>query len=195
MSLAAVLGQSYSAHPLKDSFMRWQCHVRQLMMRQDQGRPTDAITPAVVLPGAAEPMGHIITVLSKAPGYAQTPEMQHMARKTNDPAQVREAAIQYLSSTYYQKFREFSDVLTATFPAGSPGADAIRDADRVTLIFEAFAQRYDLDCKVWRLAPQNALYQATMAHNALFNPALPPDTQVLAFEPNWDASTSDPEVR
>lgn len=193
-SVAAVLGQSYERHPLKDGFLKWQCHTRQMMMRDGQGRPSDAVTPALTLAGETEPMGHIITILNKAPGYSQTPEMEHMFRKTNDPAQIREAALTYLSATYYQKHREFSDILTATFPPASPGAQAIRDAGAVTLTFDAFAQRFDLECKVWRLAAHNPLHAATMAHNRLFNPTMPAGTEVLGFEPDWNASTSDPDI-
>lgn len=194
-SLAASLGQSYSDHPLRLSFLKWQCHVRQLAMRENDGRPDDAIMPDVIPAGTDEPLGAIITVMNKAPGYSVTPELQHMAAKTNDPAQIRNAAIQFLSATYYQKAREFSDILTATFPPGSPGAKTLHDAGRATLIFEHYGQRFELDCKVWRLAPHNLLHQATMAHNILFNPSLPPTTEVLGFEPDWDASRSDPPVR
>jgi len=148
--------------------------------------------PAVWLPDATEAMGHIITVLNKAPGYSVTSELTHMAAKTNDPAQIREQAIRYLSATYYQKAKEFSDILTATFPPGSPGAAAIRDADQVRLVFDAYHQTFELTAKVWRLAPHNPLHQATLAHNRLFNPTIPPDTVILGFEPDWAASTSDP---
>ena len=56
------------------------------------------------------------------------------------------------------------------------------------------SQRYDLKCKIWKLAPRNPLYKATMAHNKLFNPTIHPDTQVLGFEPDWSASRADPEI-
>ena len=194
-SLAAQLGQSFSDNPMRLAFLKWQCHVRQYAMREKQGRPDEGIMPDVVLEGQDAPLGAIITVLNKAPGYSLTPELQHMAAKTNDPAQRRDQAIQFLSATYYQKAREFSDILTATFPPGSPGARQIHEAGRCRLVFDGYGQRYELDCKVWRLAPHNLLYQATMAHNVLFNPGLPPDTEVLGFEPDWEASRADPPVR
>ncbi len=194
-SLGAALGESYSVSPLRLAFLRWQCRVRQMSMRDNQGRPDDAITPAMFLPDEAEPMGHVITLLNKSPGYSVTPELMHMARKTNDPAQRRDQAIRFFSATYYQKAAEFSDILTATFPPGSPGAATIREAERVRLRFDAYAQVFDLSCKVWLLTERNPLYQSTMAHNGLFNPTLPPDTTVLGFEPDWDASTSEPELR
>jgi len=177
---------------LRDGFLRWQCRVRQMMMRDDQGRPGDPITPALTLDGETESMGHIITVMSKAPQYSKTPEMRHMVRKTMDPAQRRQSALTFFSEYYYQKAAEFSDILTATFPPGSPGAAAVRASGRVTLTFQAYGQRYDLACRVWALAEHNPLYQATFWHNLLFNPNLPPDTVILGFEPDWARSSADP---
>lgn len=194
-SVAPQLGQSFSDHPLRRGFLKWQCRVRQIAMRDNDGRPDDAIMPAVLLPGVTDPPGHVITVMNKAPGHSVTAELLHMAAGTNDPAQRREQAIRFLSAGHYQQAVEFSDILTATFPPGSPGAARIHDAGRCRLVFDAYAQRFDLDCKVWRLAPHNLLHQATLAHNHLFNPALPPDTVVLGFEPDWSASQADPPMR
>lgn len=191
-SVASQLGESYSDHPLRRAFLRWQCRVRQMSMRDQDGRPDVAIMPAVILPGADEAMGHIITVMSKSPAYSVTSELVHMSAKTNDPAQRRDNALRFLAAGYFQKAEEFSDILTATFPPGSPGAAEIHEAGECRLIFDAYAQSFDLTCKVWRLAPHNLLHQATIAHNKLFNPAMPPDTEVLGFEPNWGASSSDP---
>lgn len=179
-------------HPLRDGFLRWQCRVRQMMMREERGRPGDAVMPALTLAGADEPMGHIVTVLSKSPQYSKTPELMHMVRRTMDPAQRREAALTLFSETYYQKAGEFSDILTATFPPDSPGAAEIRAAGQVTLSFDAYSQRYDLACRVWALAEHNPLFQATYWHNLLFNPALPADTVILGFEPDWSQSSANP---
>ena len=193
-TLQEQFGIPTEPHPLRNAFMKWQCRVRQIAMREHDGRPDDAIMPAVVLPGQAEPMGHIITVMNKAPGFSVTAELQHMAAKTNDPAQRRDNAIRFLSSAYYQKAGEFSDILTATFPPGSEGAAQIHEAGQCRLLFDAYAQKFDLTCKVWRLAPHNLLHQATLAHNVLFNPTMPPNTEVLGFEPEWPASSADPAI-
>ena len=193
--LGAALGETFSTSPLRRAFLKWQCRVRQVSMRDNAGRPDDAIMPDLFLPGEDAPLGAIITIMNKAPSYSVTPEMVHMAAKTNDPAQRRDTALTYFSATYYQKAAEFSDILTATFPPESPGAAKIREAEQVRLHFDAYHQVFDLQCKVWRLAPHNPLYQSTVAHNKLFNPAFPPGTEILGFEPNWDQSTSEPELR
>ena len=193
-SLAATLGITPEEHPLKDAFLKWQCRVRQMSMRDNEGRPDEAIMPDVYLNGETEPLGAVITLLNKSPGYSLTAELKHMAAKTNDPALRRDAALRFLSATYYQKHREFSDILTATFPPKSPGAAQIRASETVRLVFEAYNQQFDLSCKVWRLVGRNPLFQATIAHNKLFNPTLPPDTEVLGFEPNWSASSAEPNL-
>jgi hypothetical protein len=187
-----VVRMASANNALRDSFMRWQCRVRQIMMRESQGRPGDAIMPALTLAGEDAPMGHIITLMSKNSQFSKTPEMRHMVRKTNDPAQRRESALTFFSEYYYQKAAEFSDILTATFPPQSPGAVAIREAGRVTLTFAAYNQRYDLECRVWNLAEHNPLHQATYWHNLLFNPDLVADTVILGFEPDWARSSADP---
>jgi hypothetical protein len=93
-----------------------------------------------------------------------------------------------LSAGYYQQAKEFSDTLTATFVPGSPGAEALLAAGRCRLGFDAYSQRFDLDCAVRRLEPAHPLYQATWWHNRLFNPDLHPDTVILAFRPDWESS-------
>ena len=191
---AKLLGQYMQPHPLRDGFLRWQCRIRQMMMRDEMGRPTDGIMPALTPLGADEPMGHIITVMSKNPAHDKTPEMRHMATKTLDPAAIRESALKFFSEFYYQKGAEFSDILTATFPPDSEGARSIRRAERCQLDFDAFGQRFSLACRVWKLTAKNPLWQATYWHNRLFNPGLPETTVILGFEPDWHASTADPEI-
>ena len=180
---------------LRRAFLGWQCRVRQIMMREGLGRPDAGIVPEVYLGDEPEPLGHVITVLSKLPQHSKVPEMRHIARRTMDPARRREDALKLLSEMHYQRPDEFSDLLTATFPPESEGAARIRAAERVRLVFEAYRQRYDIAARVWRLAEHHPSYQATWWHNVLFNPTLPRGTVILGFEPDWAASSADPDPR
>jgi hypothetical protein len=191
-SVAQILGFQPEPHPLRDAFLRWQCRVRMMSMRENMGKPDDPIMPSLTLQGDTEPMGHVITVMSKLPQYGKTPEMQHMVKRTFDPAQRRTKALEFFSETYYQKSKEFSDILTSSFPVNSQGAKAIRDAEKCKLKFEAYSQVFELECKVWTLAKTNALYQATWWHNHLFNPDMQDDAVILGFEPDWEKSHADP---
>ena len=177
---------------LKEHFLRWQCRVRQINMREHEGKPDDAVMPEVTLKGEQQPLGHIITVMSKKQEYSRVPELKHMVRRTNDPADRRKNALTLFSETYYQKATEFSDILTSTFVPASEGAKSIRRAGQCVLNFSAYQQRYELSCKVWRLSEHNPLWQATYWHNMLFNPALSPDTIILGFEPDWARCNAEP---
>ena len=163
-------------------------------MRKNMGRPDAAIVAAVTLSGEGRPMGHVITLMSKAPAYSKTPEMRHIAASTYDPAKRREKALQFFSEAYYQYSREFSDEITTTFPPDSPGATAICAAETCTLTFEGYGQRFDLFCAVSALSVEDPLFQASWCHNLLFNPGLHPDVEILCFEPNWGRSSAEPTI-
>lgn len=193
-SFAFELDMLDKPHPLKSAFLKWQCRIRQMSMRDNGGQPDGAVMPLLTLDGEAEPLGSIITVLNKSLSHSATSELDHMARKTNDPAQRRASAIQFFSAAYYQRHQEFSDILTSTFPPGSPGARQIANANRCVLTFEAYAQRFDLHCTVERLEQNGPLYRATTAHNFLFNPNLAFDAVVLGFKPDWQLSSASPEI-
>ncbi len=177
---------------LKEHFMQWQCRLRQIIMREKEGKPDASIMPALKLKNSDEAMGHIITLICKAPAYSKVPELKHMVRKTHDPANRRKSALTLFSETYYQRASEFSDILTCTFSPNSEGATAIKRAGHVTLEFEAYNQSFHLYCKVWRLSEHNPLWQATYWHNLLFNPSLPGDTIILGFEPDWSKAVANP---
>ena len=181
-------------HPLRHTFLYWQCKVRQIAMRKNMGRPDAAIVAALTLSGESHPMGHVITLMSKAPAYSKTPEMRHIAASTYDPAQRREKALEFFSDTYYQNPREFSDVLTTIFPPHSPGAAAICAAKTCTLTFESYGQRFDLFCKVSVLSADDPVFEASWCHNLFFNPGLHPEAVILCFEPNWGCSSAEPII-
>ena len=193
-STAQIFGVERSPLPLRDGFLRWQCRVRQMAMRKKVGKPDDAVTPHVTAIGQVKSLGHIITVLSKSPPYDRTPELKHICKRTQDPAERREKAVQFFAEIYYQKAREFSDILTATFPPDSAGAQTLIKAGGCTLTFDAYGQRFDLFCTVEELSSGSPNFQATLWHNLLFNPNLHPKSMILAFAPDWSASSSVPDL-
>ena len=68
-SIYSLLGDSFVKHPMKDGFLKWQCHVRQMMMRDNLGKPTDAVMPEVFLAGQSLSIGFLITIMNKLPMY------------------------------------------------------------------------------------------------------------------------------
>ena len=139
-------------------------------------------------------LGYIITVLNKSVGCSKLPEMKHIARHTNDPAQRREKAIKFFGEYYYQYSHEFSDCLTATFQQQTTQIQNLLDVGRCILKFDASHISYQLPCKVNRLQHGDAFFATTWWHNFLFNPNLSAETVVAAFQPNWEEAVTNQPI-
>ncbi len=99
----------------RDHFLGWQCRLRQMAVRQAGGRPTSGMRPEVRLAGADTPLGSITTLIVRKEPREATAQFRHMVRKTQDPAERYDAALESLAAAYYQRPQEFSDELTALF--------------------------------------------------------------------------------
>lgn len=179
---------------LRDAFLGWQCRIRQLSVRQAGGRPTAGMRPDVTLESASEPLGAITVLILKAEPAEATAQFRHMVRKTHDPAERLESALKTLQAAYYQRPKDFSDVMTALFGPDSATAQRLATAGVCRLAFEQYQQRYDIPCRVRRLGEVEPAYQATYWHNALFNPRLPAGIEILAFNPDWAHAAAEPPV-
>ena len=187
-----VLRLDCANEQMRDRFLGWQCRVRQISMRSHDGRPTGGMTPLVSATVEDAPVSRIVTVICRRSEHSVTMELRHLARRTHDPAERRENALKFLAERYYQSWREFSDVLTASFPPGSETAATLLEHRECRLAFEQFSQRFDVHCTVRRLSRNNPLREATFWHNLLFNPRLSADCIILGFEPNWSKSEAAP---
>ena len=172
----------------REAFLGWQCRARRTAMRQAGGRPNGAVTPALVFAGE-DPCGQpLVTVLCRRPDCSVTPELKHMAKRSQDPAERRAQAVRFFAAGYCSSWRDFSDTLTAAFEPGSPTARRIAETGECRLEFDAFAHRFGLECRAARLGREHPLRAATWWHNHLFNPTLHPQAEIIGFEPDWRRS-------
>ena len=162
-------------------------------MRRRAGQPSPGMRPQVLSASGEELAPAMTTLLVRREAESFAPEFRHLARRTHDPRDRREAALALLAERYYQHARNFSDLLTATFAAGSVLADDLVREGRCVLTFAQDHQRYDLPCSVSLLGTDDPRRDETWWHNALFNPELPPDIPVLAFASRWLEATADPD--
>ena len=181
------------AERLRDHFVGWQCRIRADAMRRRAGQPSPGMRPQVLSAAGQELVPAVTTLLVRREAESFAPEFRHLARRTHDPRDRREAALALLAERYYQHARDFSDHLTATFAAGSALATDLERQRRCILAFAQDSQRYALPCSVARLRPEDPRRDETWWHNALFNPQLPPDILVLAFAPRWLQATAAPD--
>jgi len=177
---------------LRDHFLGWQCRIRQIAVREQDGRPSEGMRPRVTPAGHAEPLGPVTVLLNRREPYETLMQLKHIVRRTPDPLLRLEDGMKLLQGTYYQKARAFSDLLTALFAPESKAAALLVHLGRARLDFRQFNQSYRLPCEVLLLAEGDEAWQATWWHNSLFNPHLPAGVKILAFKPDWAHAQADP---
>jgi hypothetical protein len=175
---------------LRDHFLKWQCRVRQHAVRQGGGRPSVPMRPYVLLHGVE--LAQLVVLINKKDPLPHTAEFRHMVLRTQDPAERYDSALKKLAAEYFQRHEEFSDHMTALFGPQSRLAGKLIDAGACVLAFRQSRQSYRIPCSVSRLPEHAPDFQATYWHNRLFNSAMPPGVQVLAFEPDWSTAEADP---
>lgn len=179
---------------LKKYFIGWQCRIRQLAVRNDDGRPSQGMQATIAIKGTDQLFGPVNTGLVRSDSKDITAEFRFIVQKTHDPNLRQEAAIKLLSSAYYQHPKKFEDFLTATFALDSEIAVHLLRAGKCKLNFEQYQQQFNLHCSVESVEEQDDAYQATYWHNRMFNPVLPAKIQLLKFTPHWGKSTATPQV-
>ena len=189
---AEVVRLEAANQALRREFLGWQCRLRQLAMREDEGRPSDGVRPTVTLLPEGAPLGRITVLVVPLTPQETTAEFRHIVRRTQDPRERYKQALKLLSSHYYQYPDDFSDEITALFGPGQGLPDRLIESPGCTLSFAQFGQRYDLPCRPRELPEPDPAYQATLWHNAMFNPNMPGGARVVGFQPDWSqARTGD----
>lgn len=169
----------------RDHFIGWQCRVRQLAVRRNSGQPMAGMRPRVLDLDGNELSSGITTLLMKEYPALSTDTFRQAFKRTQDPRERHAKALEMLAGSYFQKPGEFIDELTALFVRESPLADRLAATGKCMLEFAEFSQGYLLPCRVEDLASDSLAYQATFWHNSLFNPAIPPNPRILAFNTIW----------
>ncbi|MEL6964989.1 MAG: hypothetical protein AAFO01_19740 [Pseudomonadota bacterium] len=172
------------------AFLGWQCRLRQLAVRENDARPSAGMRPTLTVAG--QDAGAITVVIVPADPDASTREFRHIVRRTHDPRERYQAALRYLQAYHFQDPTHFDDRLTAIFGIDTTLPALISWRNDCILSFSQFGQRYQLPCRAERLDQKHKMFQATYWHNALFNPSLPANVDVLCFRPDWNEALAEP---
>jgi hypothetical protein len=177
---------------LRDTFLTWQCQVRQVAMREDGGRPSPGMQPRVLDEAGAELVPGLTVLLVPKDPQESTAFFRFQVLKSADPRETYEKALAYLQAGYFQDRKAFSDRLLATLPDDAPLAKTLLASRRCVLAFAQGRYAFRLPCKVKMLKTDSAKRDAAIWHNRVFNPALPETVHVVAFEPDWASARAEP---
>jgi len=175
---------------LRNHFLTWQCRLRQIAMREQEGRPSQGMRPRVVDASGEQLSAGIIVLLVREDSFESTEFLKFQVQKYNDPQDVYKKALIFLQSTHYHRAAEFSDEMTGLFSKGSELVERMMSDGNVTLEFSQFSQTYRVPSKTRLLEPDEAAYEATLWHNKVFNPNIGSDIEIVGFRPDWDAAVA-----
>ena len=178
-----------AAAALRDRFIGWQCRLRQIAVREAGGKPSPGMRPRVLSP-VGEALAPAITVLIVPSDPGDSIKLfRYQVLRTEDPLERYDQALEFLAANYFQRPREFSDVMTALFAAESRLADELLALGRCRLDFVQYGQVFRLPCTVVQFTEDDEQFQATFWHNRLYNPRLPAGIRVLGFRPDWSQAS------
>ena len=170
---------------IRQEFLGWQCRIRQIAMRETGGKPSSGMQPTLCLDGDVNFSDQITVVLVKKDARHDAVQLRYMFLNTQDPSVRYEAAIEFLSASYYQSPYEFSDEITALFHMPMQLPTAITNHGDCVLEFFQYSAFYRFRCLARELHPNESAYQATYWHNSLFNRRMPSEVRVLGFTLDW----------
>lgn len=170
---------------LREHFYAWQCRIRQIAMRDGEGRPSPGMCPRLSSNEGAVLMEHMTTLIHRGNPEESTEYLKFQVQKSNDPKEVRDKALRYLQSTHYQGSKNFADHIVATFKEGSEFAQNLAKIGSCVLEFSEFNQGFILSCAVEIMDRNDPFFAATLWHNRAFNPLTPDTMVVLNFKPDW----------
>lgn len=174
---------------LREAFFAWQCRIRQMAMREDEGRPSPGMCPRVLDANGEVLADGIVTLIVRGAPEESTEFFKFQVQRNHDPHEVRKKTLTFLQSTHFHGPREFMDCVTALFGEHSEFAASLIEAQKCVLEFRQFTQGFKLNCTVSQLRAGDAEHAATLWHNRCFNPSLSDDVKILKFEPDWLVSS------
>ena len=171
---------------LSAQFLSWQCRLRQIAMRDDEGRPSQGMRPKVLDAKGKEILDSIVVlIVRKQPGES-TEFFKFQVQKQNDPQDIYKKGLIYLQATHYHRAVEFDDEMCGLFSPGSAQAQQLLQANACMLEFAQFNQKYKLPCTIRQLTNSEPAFEAALWHNRLFNPNLSNDVEIVGFKPDWE---------
>ena len=177
---------------MQNYFIGWQCRVRELALRSEEGRPNGGMRPQITLKnGDVLFPAATLLIIPEQPDQIIR-QFRFMALKTQDPKERYTKALQLLSAKFYQNSEDFSGEMSGIFSRFSKKVKVLKKYQYCVMEFEYQQQAFKIPCHVSESPKNEAAHEFTYWHNYLFNPNLSPEVRVLHFMPYWSETFSEP---
>ena len=178
--------------PIQNYFIGWQCRVRELALRSEEGRPNGGMSPQIILKNGKVVFSAATLLIIPDQPDQSIRQFRFMALKTQDPKERYTKALQLLAARFYQNAEDFSGAMSGIFSRTSEEVKALVKHQHCVMEFDYQQQAFKIPCHVSASPKNEPVYEFTYWHNYLFNPNLSPEVKVLHFKPDWSKTVSDP---
>ncbi len=178
--------------PIQNYFIGWQCRVRELALRSEEGRPNGGMRPQIALKNGEVVFPAATLLIIPDPPDQTIRQFRFMALKTQDPKERYTKALQLLAAKFYQNAEDFSGAMSGIFPRTSEEVEELQKHQYCVMNFDYQQQVFKIPCQVCESTKNESVYEFTYWHNYLFNPNLSPEVTVLHFKPDWSQTISEP---
>ena len=178
--------------PIQNYFIGWQCRVRELALRSEEGRPNGGMRPQIILKNGKVVFSAATLLIIPDQPDQSIRQFRFMALKTQDPKERYTKALQLLAARFYQNAEDFSGAMSGIFSQTSEEVKALVKHQHCVMEFDYQQQAFKIPCHVSASPKNEPVYEFTYWHNYLFNPNLSPKVKVLHFKPDWSKTVSDP---
>ena len=178
--------------PIQNYFIGWQCRVRELALRSEEGRPNGGMRPQIILKNGKVVFSAATLLIIPDQPDQSIRQFRFMALKTQDPKERYTKALQLLAARFYQNAEDFSGAMSGIFSRTSEEVKALVKHQYCVMEFDYQQQAFKIPCHVSASPKNEPVYEFTYWHNYLFNPNLSPEVKVLQFKPDWSKTVSDP---
>ena len=178
--------------PIQNYFIGWQCRVRELALRSEEGRPNGGMRPQIILKNGKVVFSAATLLIIPDQPDQSIRQFRFMALKTQDPKERYTKALQLLAARFYQNAEDFSGAMSGIFSRTSEEVKALVKHQHCVMEFDYQQQAFKIPCHVSTSPKDEPVYEFTYWHNYLFNPNLSPEVKVLHFKPDWSKTVSDP---
>ena len=178
--------------PIQNYFIGWQCRVRELALRSEEGRPNGGMRPQIALRNGEVVFPAATLLIIPDPPDQTIRQFRFMALKTQDPKERYTKAMQLLAAKFYQNAEDFSGAMSGIFPRSSEDVEKLEKPKFCIMNFDYQQQVFKIPCQVCESTKNESVYEFTYWHNYLSNPNLSPEVTVLHFKPDWSQTISEP---
>ena len=105
--------------PIQNYFIGWQCRVRELALRSEEGRPNGGMRPQIILKNGKVVFSAATLLIIPDQPDQSIRQFRFMALKTQDPKERYTKALQLLAARFYQNAEDFSGAMSGIFSRSS----------------------------------------------------------------------------